>query len=113
VSLLIKSGNIVNYNGLFKGDILIEGSTITKVARQIKSMPSLEVIDAKGKYVFPGFIDMHVHLRTPGREDEETLESGSEAAAAGGVTTLLCMPNTEQPLDTQQRVGWIRERLFP
>src|SRR5213076_2037974 len=58
-------------------------------------------IDAAGMIVCPGLIDMHVHLREPGREEDETIASGTAAAVAGGVTSVACMPNTEPPLDTQ------------
>lgn len=109
MSLLIKKAQIVNYTGISHGDILIEGGLIQKIGKNIKEKNADKVIDAENKYVLPGLIDMHTHLRSPGREDEETLESGSLAAVKGGVTTLLCMPNTELPLDTEQRVGWVRE----
>lgn len=109
MSLLIKNAQIVNATGIAHGDILIEGNTIAKIAKNIKVRDADKVFDAQDKHVLPGLIDMHTHLRSPGREDEETIESGSQAAVKGGVTTLLCMPNTEQPLDTQQRVSWVRE----
>jgi len=109
VSLLIKNAQIVNATGIAHGDILIEGGTIVKITKNIKARDADKIFDAQNKHVLPGLIDMHTHLRSPGREDEETIESGSHAAAKGGVTTLLCMPNTELPLDTQQRVSWVRE----
>src|SRR5947207_10354481 len=72
--------------------------------------PSLHadrVIDAAGKIVCPGLIDMHVHLREPGREEDETIATGSAAALAGGVTSVACMPNTEPPIDSQAAAEFI------
>ena len=66
-----------------------------------------ETIDASGKLVCPGLIDMHVHLREPGREEDETIASGCAAAIAGGVTSLACMPNTEPPLDSQSAAEFV------
>jgi dihydroorotase len=79
-----------------------------------------EVLDARGKVVSPGFVDLHVHLREPGREDEETIRSGSMAAVAGGFTTVCCMPNTEPAIDRQEVVQFVYRqaeralcRVFP
>jgi dihydroorotase len=66
------------------------------------------VLDATGKIVAPGLIDMHVHLREPGREEDETIESGTAAALAGGFTSIACMPNTEPPIDSQAAVEFVR-----
>jgi dihydroorotase len=66
------------------------------------------VIDAKGKIVCPGLIDMHVHLREPGREEDETIATGTAAALAGGFTSIACMPNTEPPIDTQASVEFVQ-----
>ncbi len=67
-----------------------------------------EIIDAAGKIVAPGLIDMHVHLREPGREEDETIETGTAAALAGGFTSIACMPNTDPPIDSQGTVEFIR-----
>ncbi|MBN2578547.1 MAG: dihydroorotase [Pirellulales bacterium] len=67
-----------------------------------------QIVDASGKIVCPGLIDMHVHLREPGREEDETIESGTAAALAGGFTTIACMPNTDPPVDSQGIVEFIR-----
>ncbi|MBP5249081.1 MAG: dihydroorotase [Lachnospiraceae bacterium] len=69
-----------------------------------------EVIDASGLYVFPGLIDLHVHFREPGGEYKETIETGARAAAAGGFTTVCCMPNTNPVIDSAERVQWIIKR---
>jgi len=68
------------------------------------------VIPAAGKIVSPGLIDMHVQLREPGREDDETIESGTAAAVAGGFTSIVCLPNTEPPIDSQAGVEFIRQK---
>ncbi len=80
-------------------DILIKGSKIERVAKNIKAGKE-ETIDAKGKIVIPGIIDMHVHLREPGREDNETVLSGTKAAIAGGITSVCAMPNTYPIMDS-------------
>ncbi|GAH29787.1 unnamed protein product, partial [marine sediment metagenome] len=67
-------------------------------------------IDAKGCIVCPGFVDMHVHLRDPGFEDEETIESGALSAVKGGITTVACMPNTSPPIDSESMVKYILEK---
>jgi dihydroorotase len=69
-----------------------------------------DVIDASGKIVAPGLIDMHVHLREPGREEDETIRSGTAAALAGGFTSLACIPNTEPPIDTQAQVEFVQHQ---
>ena len=100
MSLVIKNAVIVNADRMRKEpqDILIEKGTIVKIGKGI-SADGAKVVDAAGKLVFPGLIDMHVHLREPGREDKETIETGSRAAAKGGFTTVLCMPNTTPVID--------------
>ena len=69
-----------------------------------------DVINADGKIVAPGLIDMHVHLREPGREEDETIETGTAAAIAGGFTSIACIPNTEPPIDTQATVEFIQHQ---
>ena len=98
--LLIKNAIIVNASRIDQQpqDILIEDGKIFKMARAI-SKDSHQVIDAKDKFVLPGLIDLHVHLREPGREDKETIETGSMAAAKGGMTSIFCMPNTNPVID--------------
>ena len=70
----------------------------------------VDVLDASGKIVAPGLIDMHVHLREPGREEDETILSGTAAAVAGGFTSVACIPNTEPPIDTQASVEFVQHQ---
>jgi dihydroorotase len=69
-----------------------------------------KIIDAENKVLTPGFFDMHVHLREPGREDEETIASGTEAAAIGGFTGIACMPNTNPTIDSAEVVSLIKAK---
>ncbi|MCM1546086.1 MAG: dihydroorotase [Clostridiales bacterium] len=107
---LIKGGEAVLLNGVEKLDILIEDGKISKIAKDIKPAPDYKVIDAGGKTVIPGIIDMHVHLREPGFEGKEDIESGSKAAVAGGVTQVCCMPNTSPVCDNAVVVKYIKTR---
>jgi dihydroorotase len=100
----IRGGRIVDPASSFDGDgnVLIEGDRIRAVGKvEPASLADVDVIDAGGLLVTPGLIDMHVHLREPGNEEEETIESGSRAAVAGGVTSLACFPNTEPCVDNE------------
>jgi len=95
-SLLIKNGRIIDPSSSLDQvcDLLIENGKISRLERDITA-PGTAALDATGLIVAPGFIDIHVHLREPGREDEETIESGTQAAAVGGFTSICCMPNTD------------------
>ncbi len=110
MSLLIAGGTLVDpASGInSKLDILIEDGKIVRVGRGLRSKG--KKIDARGLVVAPGFIDMHVHLREPGREDAETIESGAAAAAAGGFTSIVCMPNTEPANDSAAVTRFIIDR---
>jgi dihydroorotase len=112
MNLLIKNGHIVdpenNIDGVF--DILVDGHRIFKVDKEINSNVQ-EIIDASGKIVIPGLVDMHVHLREPGREDKETILSGTTAAAKGGVTSILAMPNTIPALDSPENLALLKAKI--
>lgn len=99
---LITNGRIIDpANKVDKiADILIENGKIAQIGKSL-TKKNINKIDAKGKIVTPGLIDIHVHLREPGREDKETIETGMRAALKGGVTSLLAMPNTTPPADNQ------------
>lgn len=105
---IIKNGYVVNPATGFEGiaDVLINDGLIEKVAENI-DCDNAEVIDAAGKVVAPGLVDLHVHFREPGFEYKEDIESGSRAAAKGGVTTVLCMPNTNPPIDNAALVEYV------
>lgn len=107
---LIKGGTLVLKDGEKKADLLIEDGKIVKIAQKITAPAGCKVIDAAGKHVIPGIIDMHVHLREPGFEGKEDIESGSRAAVAGGVTQVCCMPNTKPVCDNAVVVGYIKNR---
>src|SRR5262249_25881964 len=87
-------------------DVWIHGEHIVGVGPQ-PNLHAARTIDAAGKIVCPGLIDMHVHLREPGREEDETIATGTASAVAGGVTSLACMPNTEPALDTQAAAEFV------
>lgn len=80
------------------------------VAKEIGRLGDDRIVDASGMLVVPGLIDIHVHLREPGREDAETVESGCQAAAAGGFTSVCCMPNTTPRIDNQETVKFVQDR---
>ena len=89
-------------------DILIKQGTIDTIGKI--NLGGIETIDLSGKIVTHGFIDMHVHLREPGREDKETVWTGCNAAMAGGFTAIACMPNTNPPIDTPDTVLFVKSR---
>jgi dihydroorotase len=109
--LLIKNGRVIDPASDFEGaaDVLIEDGKISAVGASLGAAQA-EVIDAAGAIVAPGFIDMHVHLREPGIEHAETIETGSRAAAAGGFTSVCCMPNTLPVNDDPTVTRYIVER---
>ena len=93
-----------------KCHIEIVDGKIFKLLEKVPEKYNADIIDCKGAYVMPGFFDMHVHFREPGREDEETIASGSFAAANGGFTAAACMPNTDPPIHTQEVVNYIKKQ---
>ncbi len=107
---LICGGDVVLPQGIKRADLLLEGNKIVIIAENIRREAGYKVIDAKGKTVLAGIIDIHVHLREPGFEGKEDIESGSKAAVAGGVTQVCCMPNTDPVCDNAVVVKYILSR---
>ena len=99
--ILIQNATIVNESKIFKGDILIENEIITKISSKIKPTKNVEVINAEGKFLIPGFIDDQVHFREPGLTHKANIATESRAAIAGGITTFIEMPNTVPQATTQ------------
>jgi dihydroorotase len=98
---LIKNAKIVNENNTFLGDVLIENEIIIKISSEIKVTKNVEVIDAEGQFLIPGFIDDQVHFREPGLTHKANIATESRAAVAGGITTFIEMPNTVPQATTQ------------
>lgn len=113
MKILIKNGRLIDPAQDLdeKGDLLIEKGKIAKAGGTINESGA-EIIDAEGCIVAPGLIDMHTHLREPGKEEAETIETGMKAATAGGFTTVCAMPNTDPPCDTQADARFIRDRAL-
>lgn len=111
MSYLIKNGFILTSTGeKVQQDIRVEGEVIQAIGH-LEREDGEEVIDAKGLFVSPGLIDLHVHLREPGGEKKETIETGSKAAARGGYTTIAAMPNTRPVPDTKEQMEWLMNRI--
>ena len=110
-SLLIQGGRVIDPASNFDGaaDVLIRDGKVEKIGQGLKA-EGVPVFDAKGAIVAPGFIDMHVHLREPGIEHAETIETGAKAAAAGGFTSICCMPNTLPVNDSAMVTSYIVQR---
>jgi dihydroorotase len=109
VTLLITGGRVVDQSGERTGDVLIDGDRILTVG-SVVAPSDATVLDAAGCVVAPGFVDLHTHLREPGREDAETIETGSRAAALGGYTAVVAMPNTDPAADSRDVVDFVRNQ---
>ncbi len=110
---VIKNGHLVDPKaGVDKVcTLFLENGKVKSIVDEApEDLTDCEVIDASGLYVFPGFVDLHVHFREPGFEYKETIETGSHAAAAGGFTTVCVMPNTKPVIDSPEQVKWVMER---
>ncbi len=105
---LITGGTLLDQSGQRRGDVAIDDGRIVAVADSLTPTGDDTVLDATGCIVSPGFVDLHVHLREPGREDAETIETGSRAAALGGFTAAIAMPNTEPAQDSVAVVEFVR-----
>lgn len=111
MTILIKNGHVLNpasgTDG--KADVLIKDGIVAKLESEVSDNAD-RVIDAEGCYVMPGFIDLHVHLRDPGLEHKETIETGCRAAARGGYTTVLAMPNTKPAADNPEIINYVHNK---
>lgn len=106
-SLLLRGGRVLMPDGQHYVDVLVAGGVVTAVGTDLSGT---HIVDCEGAWVGPGFVDLHTHLREPGQEHKETIESGSAAAAAGGYTAVLAMPNTSPAIDSQARAEWVLAR---
>jgi len=112
-TLLIKNGRVIDPANSIDEKLCI-GVENGRIAWLSKDVPAgftaQKEIDAEGMWVTPGLADMHVHLREPGREDKETIETGTQAACAGGFTAVACMPNTNPALDEESKIRYVVQR---
>ncbi len=111
MKLLIKNGRVIDPASKTDvvSDLLIEDGRIAKISKTIKTKAD-KTINAKGCFVMPGFVDLHVHLRDPGFEEKETVVTGAKAAARGGFTTILAMPNTKPAADNADVVNYVHQK---
>ncbi|MCG3206037.1 MAG: Dihydroorotase [Elusimicrobia bacterium] len=107
--ILIKGGRVIDPRQNIDRitNILIENGRIHSIGDHLNTAPSTPTVDAKGKVVAPGLVDVHVHLREPGGEAKETIATGTRAAAAGGVTSVVSMPNTNPPMDNVSDIQFV------
>ena len=108
--MLIRGGRVVDPSQGMDAvlDVLLADGRVARVGEGIDAPEGAETVDATGLHVAPGLIDVHVHLREPGQEHKETIRSGARAAAAGGFTAVVAMPNTDPPIDSPAAVGFVR-----
>jgi dihydroorotase len=107
MSIVIRNGAVLTADGVVQTDVLVEGDTVTDLG---SGLVAETVVDATGCWVGPGLVDLHVHLREPGQEWKEDVASGSAAAAAGGFTAVLAMPNTEPAVDSGHVARFVSDR---
>ncbi|HVE18214.1 MAG TPA: dihydroorotase [Ilumatobacteraceae bacterium] len=103
--IVIRGGMVLDQTGERRVDVAVEGDRVAEVG---DTLDGDEILEAEGCVVSPGFVDLHVHLREPGREDAETIETGSRAAALGGFTAIVAMPNTEPAQDSLAVIEFVR-----
>src|SRR5512138_3695380 len=109
MKLLIKGGRVIDpTQGLNEVlDVVVENGLVKEIGKGLAAPAGAETVDAGGKYVVPGLIDMHVHLRDPGLEYKEDIVTGTRAAVAGGFTSVCCMPNTKPVIDNKSVASYI------
>ena len=104
---VLKGGTVVDSRGERKADVAIENGSVVEVGTSLKGEQN---VDVTGCVVAPGFVDLHAHLREPGKEEAETIETGSRAGAKGGYTALVAMPNTDPAQDSVAVIDFVREQ---
>ena len=109
-TFVLRQGLVIGATGPRVGDVLVRDGVIDEVGERVNAPAGTREIDAEGCWVGPGLVDLHTHLREPGREEAESIESGARAAAVGGFTALVAMPNTEPALDNVALVAYVLER---
>ncbi|RIM26347.1 dihydroorotase [Staphylococcus chromogenes] len=109
--VLIQNAKMLEAGTLKQVDVLIQERKIKSIATQIEPQSEMQIIDAKGHFLSPGFIDVHVHLREPGGEHKETIETGTKAAARGGFTTVCPMPNTKPVPDSVENMRHLQQLI--
>jgi dihydroorotase len=105
VSVVFRGGSVVTKDGVVAADLMVQGGEISEIGSELSAD---EVVDISGLTIFPGFVDLHAHLREPGREDTETIETGSRAGALGGYTAVVAMPNTNPAQDNVPTIEFVR-----
>jgi dihydroorotase len=102
---VFRGGSVVTKDGVVAADLMVQGGEISEIG---SGLSADEVVDISGLTIFPGFVDLHAHLREPGREDTETIETGSRAGALGGYTAVVAMPNTNPAQDNVPTIEFVR-----
>ena len=105
MSIVFRGGSVVTKEGVVAADLMVQHGEISEIG---SSLSADEVVDISGLTIFPGFVDLHAHLREPGREDAETIETGSRAGALGGYTAVVAMPNTNPAQDNVPTIEFVR-----
>ncbi len=108
--ILIRGGTVIDQTGDRRADVRVSDGVVVDVAESIEATDADHVLDAAGCVVSPGFVDLHTHLREPGKEEAETIETGSRAAALGGYTCIVAMPNTDPTQDSVSVVEFVRRQ---
>ncbi|MCF0133332.1 MAG: dihydroorotase [Blautia sp.] len=114
MGILIKGGRVIDAASSTDQilDVYLEGTTIRKIGENLEGTADDRIIDASGQVVMPGIVDLHVHFRDPGLLYKEDIETGSKAAARGGVTTVVAMPNTVPVIDTPDRLMYVKNKAM-
>ncbi|NNN08570.1 MAG: amidohydrolase family protein, partial [Acidimicrobiaceae bacterium] len=110
MTYLLRHGLLVGPDATRVADVLVRDGRIAEIGETIDAPAGATVIDVEGRWVGPGFVDLHTHLREPGREAAETIESGARAGAVGGYCAMVAMPNTEPALDNVALVSYVLEK---